>query len=537
MLSPTTMAEEQLTSSQEEGEEQDLLGTQDNDLVVFKMVTVDGVHQYECTACGKSYKAKNSVRSHITRVHKKQKEKESSSVGKETEDAPFDMRRLDRWRSSTQQEVGDLVIGEATTEGLEESFNEEDEPVGDNVIEEEAEKEETIETVKQDLLEVKTKLKSMEEQNNIMENKAKEDAAKNESLEQALEANKQLFDMSQAKVNSLEMDVEEKKEAIAGFQDVFKQMEATIKVFEDAAEKNVNPITEKTLKTLKDEVKAKKKEADDANKRANDAMKKLKDETNARSVAQAEVIRITKTSQSQAKVIEMLERAQGGKTGEKRRRSRSEEGREVRRKRSKSPLRRGRGERSPVGRTGRRSSSQERRRSKEVCWDFVKKGGCNYGQRCKYYHPKEKEVQVIPRSGSRERGGRRSQERSKSREGRSRRIHKEHGGRNRSRSREPRGRTSRSKDFQARRSKSKELRHPRSRSKSLCRDLAKPGGCSGPGGLYEAPQPRVCQDGLQAADPAVPVPGQHAQAIRGRPVVPLLLHGAGGGARGRPCSC
>ena len=69
MLSPTKIGgsdtpEEQLTSSQEEGEEQDLMGTQDNDLVVFKMVTVEGVHQYECTACGKSYKAKNSEESH-----------------------------------------------------------------------------------------------------------------------------------------------------------------------------------------------------------------------------------------------------------------------------------------------------------------------------------------------------------------------------------------------------------------------------------------------------------------------------------------
>ena len=365
MLSPTTMggtdtSEEQLTSSQEEGEEQDLLGTPDNDLVVFKMVTLEGVHHYECTACGKSYKAKNSVRSHITRVHKKQKDKEPPRDGKEKEDAPFDMRRLDRWRSSTQQERGEVVLGDATAEELEEDFIDEEGAAAEIVVEEEPEKEETIETVKQELLEVKVKLKSMEEQNNILESKAKEDAAKNESLEQALEANKQLFDISQAKVNSLEMDIEEKKEAILGFQDVFKQMEATIKEFEDAVDKNVNPSTEKTLKVLKDEVKAKKKEADDSNKKANDAMKKLKDETNARSVAQAEVIRITKTSQSQAKIIEMLERAQGGKTGEKRRRSRSEEEREVRRKRSKSPFRRGRGERSPIG---RRSTSTDRKRS------------------------------------------------------------------------------------------------------------------------------------------------------------------------------
>ena len=55
MLSPTTgevtgTSEEQLTSSQEEGEEQDLLGTPDNDLVVFKMVTVDSWREFTTTS-------------------------------------------------------------------------------------------------------------------------------------------------------------------------------------------------------------------------------------------------------------------------------------------------------------------------------------------------------------------------------------------------------------------------------------------------------------------------------------------------------
>ena len=72
-----------------------------------------------------------------------------------------------------------------------------------------------------------------------------------------METSKQLLDMSQAKVNSLEMDVEDKKKTITGFEDVFKQMEANIKVLESATEKNLNPIAEKTIKTLKDEVKAK----------------------------------------------------------------------------------------------------------------------------------------------------------------------------------------------------------------------------------------------------------------------------------------
>ena len=190
-------------------------------------------------------------------------------------------------------------------------------------------------------------------------------------------------------------------------------------------------------------------------------------------MAQAEVIRITKTSESQAKVMELLEKAQGCRAGEKRRRSRSksEEQRYTRRKRSRSPVTRGRAERSPAGRsrnerTGRRSTSMERRRSKELCRDYTKPGGCSYGSRCKYFHPKEKEVQGLPRSGSR---GRRSPARNRSREDRGKRNTKEDSGRRtRSRSKGPRGR----------RSRSNEPRGRRSRSKELCRDITKPGGCS-----------------------------------------------------------
>ena len=444
----------QQTASQEERDDLEVIGIQDDDMVVFKVITVDDVDQYKCTACGKKYKAKNSVRTHITKVHKKKTEKESTAVDKEKEDAPFDMRRLDRWRStSTPQEGGEL--GDARVRGLEEDFNLEEEENAEKDPEQDAEedpdKDESLETLKLELVEVNAKLNSMKEQYEILEVKAKEEAATRESIEQAMETSKQLLDMSQAKVNSLEMDIEDKKETITGFEDVFKQMEAKIKVIESAAEKNLNPIAENTIKTLKDEVKAKKKEADDANKKANDTMKKLKDETNARSVAQAEVIRITKTSESQAKVIELLEKAQGCRAGEKRRRSRSksEEQRYTRRKRSRSPVTRGRAERSPAGRsrnerTGRRSTSMERRRSKELCRDYTKPGGCSYGSRCKYFHPKEKEVQGLPRSGSR---GRRSPASNISREDRGIRSTKEDSGRRTmSRSKEPRGRRSRSKE-------------------------------------------------------------------------------------------
>ena len=60
----------QQTASQEERDDLDVIGIQDDDMVVFKVITVNDVDQYECTACGKKYKAKNSVRTHITKVHK-----------------------------------------------------------------------------------------------------------------------------------------------------------------------------------------------------------------------------------------------------------------------------------------------------------------------------------------------------------------------------------------------------------------------------------------------------------------------------------
>ena len=101
-MGDSDIAEEllQQTASQEERDDLDVIGIQDDDMVLFKVITVDDVDQYECTACGKKYKAKNSVRTHITKVHKKKTDKESPAVDKEKEDEPFDMRRLDRWRST-----------------------------------------------------------------------------------------------------------------------------------------------------------------------------------------------------------------------------------------------------------------------------------------------------------------------------------------------------------------------------------------------------------------------------------------------------
>ena len=225
-MADTDISEEllQQTASQEEREDQDVIGNQDDDVVVFKVITVDDVDHYECTACGKRYKAKNSVRSHITRVHKKQKDKESPIVDKEKDDAPFDMRRLDRWRSTSTQREG-AELGDATVQGLEGNFsleeenNREEEP--DKDAEEDPDKDESVETLKLELVEVNTKLNSMKEQYDILEAKAKEEAATKESIEQALETSKQMLDMSQAKVNSLEMDIEDKKVTINGFQDVF----------------------------------------------------------------------------------------------------------------------------------------------------------------------------------------------------------------------------------------------------------------------------------------------------------------------------
>ena len=54
-MGDSDIAEEllQQTASQEERDDQDVLGIQDDDMVVFKVITVDDVDQYECTACGK----------------------------------------------------------------------------------------------------------------------------------------------------------------------------------------------------------------------------------------------------------------------------------------------------------------------------------------------------------------------------------------------------------------------------------------------------------------------------------------------------
>ena len=402
----------------------------------------------------------------MNKIHKKSKEIvvpeqiELEDEGTE-DDEEFDMNRLKRWENMASEEGEGL--SDATLDGLFAS-QEASQPASQDVTNEddpeiESEKEESTESLKQELVEVNIKLKSMEEEYAVMEANAKDDKATKESLEQALATNKQLLDVSEAKTNSLEMELEGAKTKIKRFEGVFKLMEAKEKILKDAAKKNVDPVTDKENKDLKEEVKSKKKEIEDANRKANDALKKLKQETNARSVAQAEIARLTKFVDTQASLIKRLERSDErsdeNKTGEKRRRSRSDDRREEKRRRkSRSPDLRRRREKSQErsrrssDQGGRRSSSKDRRKSNEkgVCWAFSKPGGCSYGLRCKYSHTSQparsRSKERLRRSPSRDRGNRRSSSQEKRRErgsspGRRRSSNYSQEGRNRrSRSRE-----------------------------------------------------------------------------------------------------
>ena len=456
------------------GERMNLDQTQmlDGGMMDFKIKIVDGMDVYECSICSKTYKAKQTMKSHLTKVHKKPKEKETEKVAeteKDDADVTFDMNRLNRWQKASTQKSGG--IGDKTLDNL--FLSQGDMNHDETDVENEHEKMEDTESLIQKLEDSKTKLKSMEEEFAVMTANAKEDDAKIESLEDALKSNKELLDISQATANSLEIKLNLEKDKTKQFEGVFKTMEQNILTLENAAQENVDPVSERQIKSLKDELKTKKKEIDDANKRANDAIKKLKDETNARSKAEAENIKLSKMITCQSQIIDKME----DKTGEKRRRSKSEDRRDVRRRRSRSPekkqqespVRRGRnGERR-----GMRSTSKERRRSKEKCWDFEKPEGCKYGPRCKYFHPEEG-----VRSKSKQGGGRRSpvqggRKRSASR-GKGRRSPSQEKGKRSSVQDRRKRSASRGK---GRRSQSQE-KGRRSRSKELCWDVSKPGGCA-----------------------------------------------------------
>ena len=399
-------------------------GDDTNDI---KLVMVEGQEQFECAVCGKLYKHKRSAESHINKIHKKAKDKvvpDQIELQEADDDEEFDMNRLTRWENMTPEGGGEL--GDATLDGLFSSQEASQEVASEVDHDDDAEKEETMDTLKQELVEVKIKLTSMEEEYAVMEANAKDDKATRESLEQALATNKQLLDVSEAKANSLEMELEGTKTKIKRFEGVFKIMEAKEKLLIDAAKKNVDPLTEKENKDLKEELKTKKKETEEANRKANEAMKKLKQETNARSVAQAEIAMKNKFIDTQANMISKLERSDEIRTGEKRRRSRSaNRSGEKRRRKSRSQEIRRRREKSLENsrrsdeRGGRRSCSQDKRKSSEpgVCWSFSKSGGCSFGKRCKYSHPspgsRSKSKDRARRSPSQERSKRRgaSQER------------------------------------------------------------------------------------------------------------------------------
>ena len=419
----------------------------------FKMTKVDGVDFFECTTCGKAYKGLSSVKSHITKMHKKSKEQEKTITAAKDDAGQFDLARLDRWqgdldgqKTSTQRPggIGDDTLADlfSSQEVSLEVRREEQEP--EQELEPET-MEEQVERLTKELKEAKDYKTTHEKELEDMVANAKDDQAKIDSLNEALKNNQQLLDIIKGTNGSLEIEIEKKNEIIKKFEISFNFMEAKVGKLEDAVKKNYDP----NAKAMKDELKAKKKEIDDANKKANEAMKKLKDETNAKAMAQSEVIRLTKLNEIQIKIIEKMEKPEERRGGEKRRRSRSEDRREVRRRdsnernerREKSMERRGRSKEKK----SKRKASKERKdgsKSKEQCWDFKRTGRCNYGSQCKYSHGKEGE------SGS-------SNESI----------------------RERRRRKSPSQE-RGRRSSSKERQGRRSSSRDLCRDIDRPGGCT-----------------------------------------------------------
>ena len=400
-----------LPADKEPAAEQDVVKDDDMDKNNFKKITdADGNDKFKCKVCDHEVNTEGGMKRHITTKHinpkdsKKRKMDDDTDNGEdkkakvdEVAEDPDDMDLVDRILAgnayASTQSNND--VGDKTIAALDKSFNE-------------------TKSQEEELAEANSKLSNAEEDLEVFKANAEEDKAKIASLEEAIENMKQLMDITKATNNSLEIESHNKDAKIDKVQKAIKLQDTAIKKMQAEARKNVNATTENTIKSLKEENKIKRKEAEDANKRATEATKRLKEETNAKAEAQCENVRKSiildsftallnfkkkaekKRSRSRENYrSKSRDRKEGRDSIQKERKMKKEEGSRGRRRKSKSSERsrksrsKEKKERSKSLERSRKGKSTEESKEKTAdlpCKDYQKPGGCTYGARCKFSH-------------------------------------------------------------------------------------------------------------------------------------------------------
>ena len=403
-----------LPADKEPAAEQDVVKDDDMNKNNFEKINdADGNDKFKCKVCDHKVNTEGGMKRHIMTKHVNPKDSKKRKMDDDTEngedkkakvdevaDDPDDMDLVDRILAgnaytSTQSnnEVGDTTIA-----ALDKPFNE-------------------TKSQEEELAEARSKLLNAEEDMEVLKANAEEDKAKIASLEEAIENMKQLMVITKATNNSLEIESHNKDVKINKVQKAIKLQDTAIKKMQAEARKNVNATTENTIKSLKEENKIKRKEAEEANKRATEAVKRLKDETNAKAEAQSEVVRMSKIVDSLTALLDLKKKEEKKRSRSRdqdrsksrdrkgrqessykeRKRKREERSRERRRKsrssersrKSRSKENRMRSKSSERSRKGKSTEESKEKTADIPCKDYRKPGGCSYGARCKFSHKED----------------------------------------------------------------------------------------------------------------------------------------------------
>ena len=168
-------------------------------------------------------------------------------------------------------------------------------------------------------------------------------------MEEATKVKDDLLQISEAARNSLEIDGLQKQAQIEKFQRIFGNMTTKIKRLEEDASVGNGTDVKGKVKKLIDELKEKSKKLEDSGKRNSDLMKKFGEETNLRAKAEAEVIRANKTIDYLHEIIEN----------------------------KKEPL---------ENVKEHTETNKTKIQGKPRCLDQDRRGGCTYGDTCRFSH-------------------------------------------------------------------------------------------------------------------------------------------------------
>lgn len=170
-----------------------------------------------------------------------------------------------------------------------------------------------------------------------------------------------IINLSKATINSLEMDKISKTNAVIECRNIFEDQKRKIAELEKKCSNNKQDDNQtKTLKKAETDIKKLKKDMDEKDKRIKEVLVKLNRETEKRSKAEADVVRVSKLNHSMTKLLEKKEEREKREDKEKREKERRE--------REKERTEREKGRRSPREKVGDRSGRERHEEGRQSIW-------------------------------------------------------------------------------------------------------------------------------------------------------------------------